>query len=288
MDMTLFDPAVGRPPPPAGPVVRVRGTIAYDGSGFHGFALQPGRQKTVAGALTGALTRVLGHAVHLVCAGRTDTGVHAWGQVVTFDVAADRLDPDRLRRSVNKLLGPSIVVRSLRIAPVPDFDARRSALSRRYRYTVLNGPTADPFLASTAWWIGAPLDLAALRLACDPFIGEHDFTSFCRRRAAEPGRPVPSLVRRVLDARWEVAEVDEREGRRVLRFWIEANAFCQQMVRSIVGTMVDIGRGRRRAGDLAAVLRARERSAAGAVAPPHGLCLWEVRYSQVDATSVDD
>jgi tRNA pseudouridine38-40 synthase len=116
------------------------------------------------------------------------------------------------------------------------------------------------------------LSLPLLQLACDPLLGEHDFGAFCRRPKGEPDA---SLVRRVLDARWEV---DETAGEGVLRFWIEATAFCHQMVRSIVGTLVDAGIGRRTPADVGAALRTQKRSAAGPVAPPHGLCLWEVRY----------
>jgi tRNA pseudouridine38-40 synthase len=127
----------------------------------------------------------------------------------------------------------------------------------------------DPFLAATSWHVPEPLDLAALRLACDPLIGEHDFTSFCRPpRGAESY----SMVRRVYDAGWRQVE----EG--VLRFEIEASSFCQQMVRAAVGTMVAMGTGRRRPGEMTAILRAGRREAAGRVAPAHGLCLWAVRY----------
>jgi tRNA pseudouridine38-40 synthase len=149
------------------------------------------------------------------------------------------------------------------------FDARRSATSRRYRYTVLNQPTPDPFLAATAWHVGRPLDRRAMQLACDPLYGEHDFSSFCRR----PPNPGGSLVRRVLEADW----VDG--GDATVCFEIEASSFCQQMVRALVGTMVDIGLGRRRAGEMSGILRARNRAAAGQLAPPHGLCLREVLYA---------
>ena len=269
--MTLFD--TEQPPEPAapsGPLVRVRATVAYDGSGFAGFAAQPPGVRTVAGTLSSALSRVLGGAsVDLTCAGRTDAGVHAWGQVVSFDAPAERFDAARVQRAVNKLLAPAVVVREIGVANDAAFDARFSAQARRYRYTVLNDPVPDPFLAATAWWVPQPLDIPLLRLACDPLIGEHDFSSFCRR----PDDPAATLVRRVLDARWEV----EDDGR-VLRFWIEANAFCHQMVRAITGTLVDCGLGKRHPGELAGILRAHDRAAAGPVAPPHGLCLWAVRY----------
>jgi tRNA pseudouridine38-40 synthase len=245
--------------------VRLRLLVAYHGAGFHGFALQAG-VPTVGGALAAALERYLRHTVELTCAGRTDAGVHAWGQVVSLDARAD-LDVAALQRAVNRALRPRVVVRAAEIASV-GFDARRSARGRRYRYTVRNHPVADPFSAGTAWQVGQPLDLGAMRLACDPLLGEHDFSSFCRR----PPFDGASLVRVVRDARW----VDQGEG--MLRFDIEASSFCQQMVRSIVGTMVEIGSGKRKAGEMAGVIRARSRAAAGQLAPAHGLCLWEVDY----------
>ena len=246
-------------------------TVAYDGAPFHGFASQPG-VSTVAGTLGATLERVLGHPVELVCAGRTDAGVHGWGQVVSFDADAARFDADRVQAAVNGLCGPSIVVRAAAVADTADFSARFDATARRYRYTVLNRPVPDPFLAATSWHVAQPLDLRAMQAACDPLIGEHDFTSFCRRPKGEPDA---SLARRVLDARWER---DPAAGDGVLRFWIEATAFCHQMVRSITGTLVDVGLGKRTAADVLTALRARDRSAAGPVAPPHGLCLWEVVY----------
>jgi tRNA pseudouridine38-40 synthase len=261
--VTLFDPPRPAEPPP--PTVRVRLTVAYDGAGFHGFAAQPG-VKTVGGTLAKALERVLGYPVELTCAGRTDTGVHAQGQVVSFDAAEAGLDQVTLCRAVNKMCGPSIAVRDAAVV-ASDFDARFSATARVYRYTIWNNAVPDPFTATTAWQVDRPLDLAAMRLACDPLIGEHDFTSFCRRPD-----PDATLVRRVRDASWE------RNGD-TLWFWIEANAFCHQMVRSIVGTLVDVGAGRKRAGHLAGILRAQDRAVAtGKIAPAHGLCLWSVTY----------
>jgi tRNA pseudouridine38-40 synthase len=241
-------------------------TVAYDGHPFHGFAPQPGL-RTVGSELGAVLERVLRHPVSLTCAGRTDAGVHAWGQVVSFDALAEGLDPRRLQASVNQQSGPTVVVREAEVTS-GSFDARRSAGARRYRYTVLNRPEPDPFLAATSWHVPWSLDRDVLGLSCDPVIGEHDFASFCRRVKDGPS----STVRRVHSARWR----DLEEG--VLRFEIEAAAFCHQMVRSLVSTMVDMGRGRGRAGGMAALLRAADRSLAGQVAPAHGLCLWEVVY----------
>ena len=239
--------------------------VAYLGTSFHGFAAQRGVY-TVAGALGSALERALRHPVVLTCAGRTDAGVHAWGQVVTTDIDAGA-DLDRVQRSVNKMLAPAVTVREAAWAP-PGFDARRSALSRTYRYSLSGAPWPDPFSALTSWHVGAPLDLRAMQAACDAILGLHDFSSFCH---AVRGRPGP-LVRRVLRADWS-----DLGGGRYL-FEIEAASFCHQMVRSIVGTLVEVGAGWRKAGETASVLAARDRGAAGQVAPPHGLCLWEVKY----------
>jgi tRNA pseudouridine38-40 synthase len=254
-------------------VTRIRLVVAYDGSGFHGFAANEG-VPTVAGELAGALRNVLGGEVELTVAGRTDAGVHARGQVVTFDLPGDtEVDEPYLvglARSVNHQCGPAIAVRDAAVVP-PDFDARFSALARRYRYLILNRPHPDPFLARTAWHIERPLDRWAMELACDPFIGEHDFAAYCRRPKRRDGSTA-SLVRRVRDASWS----DDGEG--LLRFEIEAASFCHQMVRSIVGTMVAVGSGRFRAGDVAAIIRSGDRSKAGDIAPPHGLTLWSVTY----------
>jgi len=247
-------------------------TVAYDGTGFSGFA-ENLDVRTVGGELGAALSTVLRRPVSLLVAGRTDRGVHAWGQVVSFEldepgVDLPAVDLRSLQRHVNSMLGPAIVIRDAEVAP-DWFNARRSAVARRYRYTVLNRPVPDPFLASTTWHVPEPLDIAALRLACDPIIGEHDFSSFCR----VPKRiPDASLVRVVYDARW----LELGDG--LLRFDIDASSFCQQMVRALVGTMVPMGAGRQRAGEMASILRARNRAAANRVAPARGLCLWEVVY----------
>jgi tRNA pseudouridine38-40 synthase len=255
---------------PTGRLVRVRAVVAYDGSAFRGFAHNEG-VVSVKGTLVDAIGRVLRHDVDITGAGRTDAGVHAWGQVITFDAEADRFDPVRLQKSVNALCGPTVVLRSVEAAPV-GFDARFSARWRRYRYTVLNRAVPDPFLAPTSWHVVKPLDLTRLRLACDPLLGEHDFSAFCRKPRPAPGMPMPSLSRRVTHASWS----DLGDG--VLQFEIRANAFCHNQVRSIVGTLVEIGWGRGTPADVGRLLRSRERTGSGNVAPPHGLCLWQVGY----------
>ena len=268
--MTLFDPApaVGDETT-GGPTVRLRLVVAYDGAPFHGFALNPGVH-TVAGTLGAALDAVLGHRVELTCAGRTDKGVHAEAQVVTFDTTASDLDLATVMRSLNKMCGPAIAVTDVSVVP-DDFDARFSATARRYRYLVLNRPAPDPFLARTAWHVDAALSMPAMMLASDALIGEHDFAAFCRRPKRRDGHEA-SLVRRVTEAGWH----DDGSG--LLRFEIEASSFCHQMVRSVVGTLVDVGRGRIRPGDLLAIIRSADRQRAGNLAPPQGLKLWAVRY----------
>jgi len=278
--------------PPAEGFTRLRMTIAYDGSKFHGMAENAG-VATVVGSIREVIEKVLGHRVDIAMAGRTDTGVHAWGQVISFDVPTELLgplgatgrdagkgSPANLARAINRVCVPSIVVRDTRLA-ARDFDARFSAISRRYRYTIVNRPVPDPFLAATSWWVPHELDLGALRLGCDALYGSHDFASFCRRpKPADPSAPTASLVRRVTDATWH----DLGDG--ILRFEIEASSFCHQMVRSVVGTLVEMGRGRRRPGEMAGIIRAGDRSAAGGLAPPQGLCLWSVGYRGESGTDL--
>jgi tRNA pseudouridine38-40 synthase len=259
-DRLLFDA-----PRRAGEAERVlKLTVAYDGTDFHGFAAQRDL-RTVERVLVDALGKVLRVPVVLSCAGRTDAGVHAWGQVVSCAVDAST-DAAALQRAVNRQLAPEVVVRDAGFAE-PGFDARHSAEWRAYRYTVVNRAAPDPFLARYAWWVGEPLDVARMRLAADPFVGEHDFASFCRR-----GPEGSTSVRRVLASEWR----DEGEG--ILRYEIRATAFCWQMVRSVVGTLVDVGLGTLRPGDIMGILRSQDRANAGRLAPPEGLCLYDVGY----------
>ena len=248
--------------------MRVRLQIAYDGRRFHGFAAQGNGVRTVAGVLAPAMARVLRlpDDPFLACAGRTDAGVHARDQWVHADLPASAAaDLPGLQRRLLRLLAPEVVVRSATVAP-EGWDARRTALSRTYRYTVLTTATPDPFRTGFVWWHPGPLDRRAMDLASDALIGEHDFATFCRRQGDA------TLVRRVLAASW--TEPDDG----TLVFEITANAFCQQMVRSLVGTLVEMGNGRRRAGEMLAIIHARDRAVAGTVAPPEGLVLWAVDY----------
>jgi len=256
--------------------------VAYDGAAFRGFAVQP-ELPTVAGALRAALGRTarLPEPPVLTCAGRTDAGVHARGQVVHVDLPPVPFDGVGLARALNRQLAPSIVVLSA-TAVSDDFDARRSATGRRYRYLVWNAPAPDPLLCPTTWHVRDHLDLRAMSAAADVLLGTHDFRSFCRRR---PGTgPDEPIVRRVTEARWSQSagpEVDDAAalaGGRLLRFDIEANSFCHQMVRSVVGSLVEVGRGRGNAATLLERLRSATRHRAADPAPAQGLCLVSVRY----------
>jgi tRNA pseudouridine38-40 synthase len=254
---------------------RAKLTVAYDGTSFHGFA-ENGDVRTVVGVLREAMEKIVRQPIEPVGAGRTDAGVHAWGQVISFDLPDD-IDLDALERRVNRMCSPEVVVRAIAWAESPDFSARFSGIWRHYRYHVWNSAEPNPFLAPTSWHVTQPLSLPALQLACDPLLGEHDFSSFCRRPKTAEGEPEPSMVRKVMMARWSEVPTDFGDG--LLRFEIRANAFCHQMVRSIVGLMIDAGVGRVHAGDVRGILLAKNRQSVGQVAPPNGLCLWEVGYA---------
>jgi tRNA pseudouridine38-40 synthase len=191
---------------------------------------------------------------------------------VSGDLPADT-DLAALARRVNKMHGPEIAVRDAAWVE-RDFDARFSAQFRHYRYHVWNDPAPNPLEARTSWHVPQPLTMWAMQAAGDALIGEHDFASFCRRPKVADGETPPSLIRRVLDLGWS-----RPDDSPMLRFEIRATSFCHQMVRSIVGTMVDVGLGHRSAGELTAILRARDRNVAGQVAPPTGLVLWNVGYA---------
>ncbi len=279
VERSLSVESSGPVPSGAGPLVRVRLTIAYDGTDFRGLA--PNADvRTVVGELVRVLTPVLGAEPDIVMSGRTDAGVHARTQVLSFDAPRDRLSDsaafDGIARVINRRLGPEIVATSVEEAPA-GFSARFDANGRRYRYRVNNSPTPSPFSARFSWWVPEPLNLAVMQLACDPFLGEHDFSSFCKRpklskEDVAAGQPPASLTRRIDEARWS----DQGHGQ--FEFEIAGSAFCHQMVRSIVGFHVAIGRGKRSPGEVRSVIEARDRQAAEQPAPPHGLTLWDVTY----------
>jgi len=239
--------------------------LGYDGTGFHGYARQHGL-RTVQGSLETALFHTTG-VVKTVVAGRTDRGVHAAGQVVSF-VTDTPIDTVRLLRSLNRQLRPDIAVK--RVVEVrADFHARFSATARRYRYLIWNGPIHDPLTARTTWHVPERLDVAAMDRSVVALVGSHDFFSFCRRA---PGR---TTDREVMAAAWV------RTGD-VIELSIAANAFCHHMVRSIVATSVEIGRGKLPPASMKEILDAKDRSLSTGTAPPQGLTLLAVTY---DATN---
>ncbi|HEX2195873.1 MAG TPA: tRNA pseudouridine(38-40) synthase TruA, partial [Actinomycetota bacterium] len=238
--------------------------LAYDGAPFRGFARQPG-QKTVQGDLEDAQTRVLGATPALTVAGRTDAGVHAVGQVVSAAGGPDDTDPAKVRDALNGLCGPSIAVHACRRAP-DDFNARFDARSRTYVYALFTGPVADPWLSRTSWHRPGPLDLDAMAEAAGHLVGRHDYSSFGRL-------PAPDAT-----AERTLYELSCSGRGSIVRIRARADAFIRQMVRSLAGTLVAVGEGKLAPGDMPSVLAARDRSAAGPVAPPHGLCLVSVEY----------
>jgi tRNA pseudouridine38-40 synthase len=233
-------------------------TLEYDGTPFAGWAVQPGR-RTVAGELQRALATVLRRPVDLTVAGRTDRGVHALGQVVSYP------GPPPVLRSVNALLPDAIAV--LAAEAMPDgFSARHDALTRSYVYRVLARPAPSPFERTHALWWPHRVDFAALEACAESLGGTHDFTAFT------PTETYHTRFRRhVVAAAWR------RDGD-VLRFEIEADAFMRHMNRVLVGTMLEVAGGRRSIADFERLLTGRPRPEAGATAPPHGLYLAAVRY----------
>lgn len=199
-------------------------------------------------------------------AGRTDAGVHARGQVASF-VTAAAIDPARLGEAINGILGPEVVARAISVAPA-GFDARFSASAREYRYRIDTGPTPDPFTARFVWHRPGELALGRMRAAARHLVGEHDFASFCRRPGGD------RTTRRRLQ-RLTVARAGDE-----LVVGARADSFLHQMVRSIVGTLVAVGEGRIEPDAMPGVLRARDRSRAGRLAPPHGLTLERVVYGR--------
>jgi tRNA pseudouridine38-40 synthase len=243
--------------------MRVRGVVAYDGTEYSGFQRQA-NAPTVQEALEAALAQITQEAVTVLAAGRTDAGVHATGQTVAFDTAW-RHGLDDLWRALNAILPADIAFLQIEEA-APDFHPRYDARSRRYRYTVYNAPVRWPLALRYSLHVAAALDVAEMTQAAQLLVGEHDFAAF-----GQPPKPGGTTVRRVLAAEWGIDTPQ-------LYFDIEANAFLYRMVRSIVGTLLQVGRGEMEVEEFAAVLASCDRDRAGPTAPSHGLCLVEVKY----------
>jgi tRNA pseudouridine38-40 synthase len=240
-------------------------TLEYDGTDFEGWQVQAGERRTVQGTLASALARVTGETAQVVGSGRTDSGVHAEGQVASVRLSADR-DPDRLRAALNGVLPPDIAVRAVEPAP-DDFDARRAARGKLYSYAIWNGPARSPLRERHWLCLLRPLDLAAMRRAAVDLEGTHDFASF---QAA--GSDVATTVRslRRLDI--------EGEAGGPVTLWFEGSGFLRHMVRILVGTLVEVSTGKRAPDGMPALLAARDRRRAGPTARAHALTLIQVDY----------
>ena len=256
--------------------MRLRAVVAYDGTGYQGWQSQAAGA-TIQDTIERALAVVLRHPVRIAAAGRTDAGVHARGQVIAFDTSLDlsragepaSTEGDRsiagVLRSVNAVLPEDVALLELAPAP-PDFDPRRHATARAYRYRIWNAATRSPFEVRTAWHVRDRLDAEAMDEAARALVGEHDFSSF------QGADNVPRIAVRSVTG----SSVERRDD--LVIYDIEANSFVRHMVRNIVGALVEVGRDERPASSVAALLVARDRRLAPPPAPPQGLFLEWVRY----------
>ena len=243
--------------------MRFKLIVEYDGTDYHGWQIQPDGP-TIQGVLEDAIRRMLAESVRVAAAGRTDAGVHAAGQVVSFTLQR-AVSADTLARGLNALTPGDISIRDA-VVVSDDFDPRRAARSRVYVYRIWNARWPSPFWRRYAWHVFHPLDLEQMRAAAACLVGEHDFTSF-QAAGCDADNPVRCVLRS-----------DVASASPLLTYTIEATAFLRHMVRNIVGTLVEVGSGGRTPGDMLALLAARDRTAAGPTAPACGLCLTEVNY----------
>ncbi|MDE1178393.1 MAG: tRNA pseudouridine(38-40) synthase TruA [Edaphobacter sp.] len=257
--------------------------VAYDGTPYHGWQVQPGLS-TVQGTLAEAIQRVTGETILPQGSGRTDTGVHALGQVVSISIAAT-IPASNLQRALNNRLPGSIRIVSIEPAH-HHFHARHSARRKTYEYRICPATVCPPTLAPFVWNCLRPLDVSAMQQAASFIVGSFDFTSFAavdpdlatRNDDPADGKPHPphSAVRHIFTSTWE--RRSDPQGCDLIIYSITGSGFLHHMVRNLVGTFVEVGRGRTPAADLPSILAARARSAAGPTAPPQGLFLVNVDY----------
>jgi tRNA pseudouridine38-40 synthase len=238
--------------------------IEYDGTNYQGWQIQP-EGPTIQGMLEEKLSRLTGERIHVIGSGRTDSGVHAFGQVAHFKTQS-QMDIRTIQRALNSLLPPDIVIQEVEEVD-ESFHARKHSKSKVYEYRILNRNLRSAFHRGYVWYIPQKLNLIEMKKATQGLIGEHDFSAF-----RTVGSPTRTAVRRVIRAEWKRG----RDG--LIRFEIEANGFLKQMVRSIIGTLVEIGKGRMKASDFRQIMNSKDRKKAGPTAPAQGLFLKEVKY----------
>ncbi len=267
---------------------RIRMRLCYDGGAYRGFQRQPGGG-TIQEVVEEALSRIAQETVRVRAASRTDAGVHAREQVVDF-ADSGRRDPAVLVGGGNALLPRDIRILSAEAVP-PSFDARRDAAEKEYRYHLHRAPVDSPFLSRYAWRIGEELDLAPMAAALRAVVGRHDFSSF-RGQGCTARTPVRTVLRAEVtgEAAPEVSLPGVAPGAGIpgaapslVRVTVAGDGFLRHMVRNLVGTLVEVGRGRIPEGALEEILSARDRTRAGPTAPAHGLFLWRIRYDTVPA-----
>lgn len=241
----------------------MKAVVQYDGTDYFGFQKQPGR-RTIQGEIEQALHQIMKEPVRVTGAGRTDAGVHALGQVISLRTNCG-IPIERVCIALNSVLPKDIVLAEAEEV-CPEFNARRSARFRTYEYLILNTEYPSALLGRYAWWMPEDLDLRAMRRAASHLVGTHDFSAF-----ALNARDDKTTVR-------ELVELSLHRRSDVVRFTLTANAFLHSMVRGIVGTLVEVGQGRRSPGDVKSILESRDRSMAGRTAPPQGLFLVHVTY----------
>jgi tRNA pseudouridine38-40 synthase len=242
----------------------IRLVIEYDGTNYHGWQIQP-NATSIQETIEDRLQKITQEEIRLIAAGRTDAGVHAVEQVANFSTNS-QLDINNIQRGLNSLLPPDIAIKQISEAE-QDFHSRYSAKSKIYRYVILNRRFPSPLYRNFSWFIPFKLDIKEMKSAVQCLIGEHDFSSF-KASGCNSHNPIRELYGISLD----------KDPKGFIIFEIEANAFLKQMVRNIVGTMVDVGKGKIGVSEFEEILRAKDRKKAGITAPPQGLFLVKIKY----------